>query len=71
MGTMLAVARRDISWIERLGDLWCKYMHTAMTWPIHGHYLCRTCHREYAVPWEEYGPSSPLHIANTASRVIV
>jgi len=33
-------------------EFWCKMMHPATTWPIHGRYRCRKCWREYPVPWE-------------------
>ncbi len=41
---------------SRLGQFWCALMHDDITWPVHGRYRCRTCHREYAVPWEERSP---------------
>ncbi len=42
----------SIDWIGKLGSLWCRYLHTAVMWPIHGHYSCRVCLRRYPVPWE-------------------
>jgi len=42
--------------MTRISDLWCNVMHDSPMWPIHGHYQCRTCGREYAVAWES--PSS-------------
>src|SRR4051812_3107661 len=39
--------------IGKLGTLWCNLMHDAPMWPIHGQYECRTCGRQYAVPWSE------------------
>lgn len=38
---------------KRLAELWCEVVHDAPTWPIHGHYHCRTCGREYLVTWEQ------------------
>jgi len=35
----------------RMGVLWCGLAHGSATWPIHGHYSCRTCGRHYPVPW--------------------
>jgi|KBSSwiStaDraftv2_1062776.scaffolds.fasta_scaffold2249615_2 hypothetical protein len=35
-----------------LAEIWCKTMHGSPMWPSHGHYECRTCGREYPVPWE-------------------
>ncbi len=37
--------------LAKLGDLWCNFMHTSAMWPIHGHYRCAECGREYPVPW--------------------
>ena len=38
--------------IDRLETLWCRYMHNATMWPIHGRYRCGTCLRDYPVPFE-------------------
>jgi hypothetical protein len=27
--------------------VWCGLMHESLTWPVHGHYVCRTCGRRY------------------------
>jgi hypothetical protein len=37
--------------INRLGDLWCTFMHASPMWPIHGQYECGTCGRRHPVPW--------------------
>ena len=37
----------------RIGWLWCTLMHNSPMWPIHGHYECRVCGRQHAVPWDE------------------
>ena len=37
---------------HHVAEFWCKTMHSSPMWPSHGHYRCRTCGREYAVPWE-------------------
>ena len=39
--------------MDRLGDLWCTFMHASPMWPIHGQYECGTCGRRHPVPWEE------------------
>jgi len=39
--------------MKRLAELWCDFMHDSPTWPIHGHYECRTCGRRFEVPWME------------------
>jgi hypothetical protein len=35
-----------------LAKWWCTTIHDSPMWPSHGHYQCRTCGREYPVPWE-------------------
>ncbi len=35
-----------------IAELWCRMLHSSPMWPAHGHYQCRTCGREYPVPWE-------------------
>ncbi len=42
----------------RVARLWCKLMHTEVTWPSHGHYECRTCGQRYRVCWEEPSPAT-------------
>lgn len=37
---------------SRLAELWCRLTHSAAMWPAHGCYRCRSCLREYPVPWE-------------------
>jgi hypothetical protein len=37
--------------VERLGQVWCSLTHDSPMWPIHGHYECRVCGRQYRVPW--------------------
>jgi hypothetical protein len=37
----------------RIGDLWCRLMHTEPMWPAHGRYECRTCGRQFPVCWEQ------------------
>ena len=37
----------------RIGDLWCRLMHTEPMWPSHGQYECRTCGRRFQVGWEQ------------------
>jgi len=35
-----------------IAEIWCRTMHDSPMWPSHGHYQCRSCGREYLVPWE-------------------
>ena len=37
--------------MERMADLWCRFMHDDPKWPSHGWYECRACGRRYPV-WE-------------------
>jgi hypothetical protein len=37
----------------RIGTLWCSFLHDSPMWPIRDHYECRTCGRQYRVPWGE------------------
>ena len=41
--------------VNRIGGLWCEFMHAAPMWPIHGHYECGVCGRLHPVPWAEAG----------------
>lgn len=34
-----------------IGALWCSLMHDSPKWPIHGHYDCAVCGRQYRVSW--------------------
>ena len=38
--------------LEEAGRIWCIHMHTGVMWPFRGRYRCRTCLREYPVPFE-------------------
>ena len=46
---------------ETIGTLWCHLMHDAPTWPIHGHFRCRACQRQYPAPWAETSVSANLN----------
>lgn len=39
-------------WVEVVGTFWCRHFHTAVMWPIHGEYECRSCGRRHSVPWD-------------------
>ena len=50
------------------GTLWCSFLHDSPMWPIRGHYECRTCGRQYRVPWAEpERTGAAAHPANAAS----
>ncbi len=38
--------------LSRVNEFWCKTMHPAPMWPVHGRYKCPSCHRVYPVAWE-------------------
>jgi hypothetical protein len=42
--------------LERILKLWCRLMHNAAMWPMHGQYICARCLREHPVPWEVRQP---------------
>jgi hypothetical protein len=48
---------------ERIADLWCRLMHTALVWPSHGQYECRPCGRRHRVCWEQRPPAEPCVMA--------
>jgi hypothetical protein len=52
---------------ENIGRLWCRLIHDAPMWPIHGHYQCRTCNRQYSVPWAETAASELISTHHRAS----
>ncbi len=43
----------------RIGNLWCRVMHSQPMWPSHGQYECLTCGRHHPVCWEEPSPPMP------------
>jgi hypothetical protein len=40
-----------------LGAIWCRLMHSRISWPVSGHYLCSHCGRCFKVDWQEPGIS--------------
>ena len=53
-----------------ISSAWCQMIHRSPMWPVNGKYRCRTCMREYSVPWEEPKEESPSKPAATPSRVV-
>lgn len=37
--------------LDNLSRTWCTAFHPRPMWPIHGHYFCQRCNRQFAVPW--------------------
>src|SRR2546422_563673 len=52
---------------QKLGTLWCGFMHDSPMWPIHGQYQCRTCGRQYLVPWAGDAVRPRVHQAGASS----
>jgi hypothetical protein len=48
---------------SNLGTAWCSLMHDSVTWPVHGHYECRTCGRHYSAFKEAPAGASSKHSA--------
>ncbi len=55
---MLPLIARMLDPEDRIGALWCSLMHDSPMWPIHGHYQCRVCGRQFRVPWAESNPGT-------------
>ena len=47
---MVTLTSRVFESAEKIGALWCSFLHDSPTWPIHGHYRCLVCGRQYQVP---------------------
>ena len=68
---------QNIDRAGKLGALWCVVMHDSPMWPIHGGYRCRTCGRQFPVPWAaatavvetNNPPASGLGLAENTSIV--
>ncbi len=52
--------RQAITLIDKIGTMWCRLMHGSVSWPIHGHYHCWTCMRQYNVPWTAEPRKTPV-----------
>lgn len=57
---MLNLFEKASSGVSRI---WCRTMHPAPMWPIHNHYVCPQCQREWPVLW-----SQPEKIEQPATR---
>ena len=54
--------------IDKLGSFWCTLMHDSLSWPMHGHYTCLTCGRQYVVRWDaEPGADLPVNAEDFSS----
>ena len=40
--------------IEKILNAWCRNMHDAAMWPMHGKYTCRKCLREHPIEWADH-----------------
>ncbi len=41
------------SFMNKLQEKWCYFMHPDPMWPVNGRYRCPQCLREHAVVWEQ------------------
>jgi hypothetical protein len=48
---------------SKIGVTWCRLTHESLTWPVHGHYACRTCGRRYPA-----FPEAPVELKEAVSR---
>jgi hypothetical protein len=55
---------------KMLADTWCTLMHEQPMWPIHGRYECRTCGRQYPVPWAEPETGGRRSLHEPSQRVL-
>lgn len=59
---MLEQQKLRPSVFERLRTRWCRMMHDAPMWPVRGHYRCRSCGRNFLVPWASEPTVEPIPI---------
>lgn len=58
--------REAIKLTEQIGRMWCRLMHNSVSRPIHGHYHCWTCMRQYEIPWTEEPQDIPVMMVPAA-----
>ena len=59
--------RQAIKLMNKIGTMWCRLMHKSVSWPVHGHYRCWTCMRQYEVPWTVELQKTPVMTIRTAA----
>ena len=59
---MFEVSKSRPNFFARLGAWWCRAMHDSPMWPVHGHYRCRACGRNFPVPWTAEKAAEPVLI---------
>ena len=59
--------RQAIKLTDEIGRMWCRLMHESVSRPIHGHYHCWTCMRQYEVPWTASHTETPVLTIRTAA----
>lgn len=53
-----------------VAKIWCRRMHPAPMWPIHNHYVCPRCQRQWPVLWVEQPASrEPLNETRTVQQL--
>ncbi|HVX64996.1 MAG TPA: hypothetical protein VHA11_00265 [Bryobacteraceae bacterium] len=53
---------------SRLQALWCRAMHPAPMWPVHGQYRCPLCMRSHRVAWDDPTPFEPVPLADAPAE---
>ena len=56
--------------MDQIEEFWCTSMHQDVMWPFRGHYQCRTCLREYPVPFEASAPRTVERREQGFSRAV-
>lgn len=57
---MITAAEQDFELREKIGRMWCRVMHDSPMWPIHGHYQCGSCGRQFPVRWADGWPNTSM-----------
>ena len=63
---MLSLFSRIFDLDGKAAALWCSLMHDSPMWPIHGHYECRACGRQYRVTWAEARSNQAAQVPQAA-----
>ncbi len=59
--------------VDKAGDLWCRMMHNAAMWPIHGFYECRSCGRRHPITWagEQSQSNNSIRVSSSSTTVLL
>jgi hypothetical protein len=59
------------SLIDNVSRIWCVMLHSDLMWPIHGHYCCRRCLRQYRIRWNAEEQSFAAASRPSSERVSI